>query len=157
MLLQNSSYFVFSLHKTLAILNKTCLRYSKLPLFCFVFSQNMKTKGWEGANKWALFTASGWIMKDADQRGQVEGILKAPEAHETYYRGEKEPVLRGILSDFSYYCLHNYRSLIFWVLPTSVTSHCDYWQFRCNNGQCISKYELCNGRRECDDGSNHDW
>ena len=53
----------------------------------------MKTKGWEGANKWALFTASGWIMKDADQRGQVEGILKAPEAHETYYNNSTHTVL----------------------------------------------------------------
>ncbi|XP_028394860.1 ZP domain-containing protein-like [Dendronephthya gigantea] len=31
---------------------------------------------------------------------------------------------------------------------------CWYWQFRCNNGyQCIDRYYLCNGWRECSDGS----
>ena len=45
------------------------------------------------------------------------------------------------------------QSYLFLVLPTSMASHCNSWQFRCNNGQGIPKYELCNGWRECDDGS----
>ena len=32
-------------------------------------------EGWS-----SLLATSGWITKDADQRGQVEGILKAPSA-----------------------------------------------------------------------------
>ncbi|XP_028394866.1 deleted in malignant brain tumors 1 protein-like [Dendronephthya gigantea] len=31
---------------------------------------------------------------------------------------------------------------------------CQYWQFRCNNGyQCVDRYYLCNGWRDCSDGS----
>ena len=29
-----------------------------------------------------------------------------------------------------------------------------YWKFRCDNGhECVSEYRLCDGRRDCSDGS----
>ena len=31
---------------------------------------------------------------------------------------------------------------------------CHYWEFRCGNGyQCVQRYLLCNGWRDCSDGS----
>ncbi|VDN04759.1 unnamed protein product [Thelazia callipaeda] len=27
------------------------------------------------------------------------------------------------------------------------------WQWTCNNGECIAQYDLCNGIRQCSDGS----
>ncbi|XP_034245505.1 uncharacterized protein LOC117647716 [Thrips palmi] len=32
-------------------------------------------------------------------------------------------------------------------------SHCRDVEFRCSSGQCISKQEMCDGRKSCDDGS----
>ena len=44
--------------------------------------------------------------------------------------------------------------LYFKLVPTTSTSNfCYYWQFRCNNGQCISRSSLCNGWEDCSDGS----
>ncbi|XP_028394864.1 antigen WC1.1-like [Dendronephthya gigantea] len=55
--------------------------------------------------------------------------------------------------EWSWNCVSETSTLI---QPSSTASQtvCRYWQFRCNNGyQCIDRYYLCNGRRECSDGS----
>ena len=37
--------------------------------------------------------------------------------------------------------------------PVTSYAYCHYWQFRCNNGQCVNRYNLCDGRSHCYDGS----
>ena len=50
-----------------------------------------------------------------------------------------------------------FSSIEKFLLVTSTMQYCYYWQFRCRNGQCISRYYLCNGRYDCYDGSDEDW
>ena len=37
--------------------------------------------------------------------------------------------------------------------PVASYTYCHYWQFRCNSGQCVNRYNLCDGWRNCYDGS----
>ncbi|CAB4035545.1 deleted in malignant brain tumors 1 -like, partial [Paramuricea clavata] len=41
--------------------------------------------------------------------------------------------------------------------PTTPSRHCASWQYRCRNGQCIRQSWLCDGGRDCNDGSDEDW
>ena len=40
---------------------------------------------------------------------------------------------------------------------TNTSRYCNYWQFRCRNGQCIDGSYLCDGGYDCYDGSDEDW
>ncbi|KAH8289059.1 hypothetical protein KR054_008100, partial [Drosophila jambulina] len=39
------------------------------------------------------------------------------------------------------------------LLPFVVLAECDDTQFECDNGNCISSYDVCNGDKNCPDGS----
>ena len=41
--------------------------------------------------------------------------------------------------------------------PTTTSRYCAPWEFRCRNGQCIRQSWLCDGGRDCNDGSDEDW
>ena len=41
--------------------------------------------------------------------------------------------------------------------PTTPSRYCAPWEFRCRNGQCIRQSWLCDGGRDCNDGSDEDW
>ncbi|CAB4016122.1 deleted in malignant brain tumors 1 [Paramuricea clavata] len=41
--------------------------------------------------------------------------------------------------------------------PTTASRYCAFWEFRCRNGQCIDRSRLCDGGRDCNDGSDEDW
>ena len=40
--------------------------------------------------------------------------------------------------------------------PTTTSRYCAPWEFRCRNGQCIRQSWLCDGGRDCNDGSDED-
>ncbi|CAB4000670.1 deleted in malignant brain tumors 1 -like, partial [Paramuricea clavata] len=41
--------------------------------------------------------------------------------------------------------------------PTTASRHCQSWQFRCRNGQCIHRSWTCDGVSNCADRSDEDW